>query len=1047
MKALAISFVSVFLALGALGATIVNVGEAGTYNGSNSFPSPYGNFYDTGHEQYLVTAAELAAAGATPGNITSLAFNVHAVNGCQALPQFRIKLGLSALTQLGTSWVEGLTTVSYANPYQPVAGWNTHTFDTPFYWNGSSSLVVDAGYRQTTLPSANASVYHTTTSPHYRAIYFLNGAGIQQAYERPNLRLELEQSWIQIGSGTVAQNMPVNPEYSYSYSQCLYRQSEINTAGQQITRLAYEWSGVADAPNCRSWNIYMGHTPLTYFSGTNDWIPLAQMTQVFSGNVYMSSDPGWVEIILDTPFPYDNVNSLVIAVDENTPGWDVTHGNFLNTYTGAGYQQLRSLEFHSDTVNPDPGSPPVTPFMMPYYPNTRLWLQIPGTGAPQAPILVYPENQATGLPIGGFDLSWAPNAGGGRPDSYTLYLADDPDQIYAQHIWPGLTATSYNPVSDGGLSFQYGEVWYWTVRAVNASGTAVASPPSRFGIEADPALAIPCLESFDGSSWPDGWTQAHSYPLTGDVWSVSETGNAGGSPCEMHASDRNEVGGTRLISPAISTNGLSAFLVSFKHYFEDYDAGLTARLQYSHDLSTWFNTGWSLASGNGDASGTVTALIHGISAPYTYVAWTLEGDHFMMNGWYVDDVLFGNALGHDVAVVSIGNVPEVASPDAVFASAVIANYGTNAESFEVFMRSGARFTDTQAVSNLAPGASVEISFDPFLPQEDCINEIQVITLLGTDQNILNDQQTQLFACVDLEVEGLLNVAYDLTAIPDGPASFSLSRPSHLTALPGTPLNISDVWGSDWINNSWYAMEYDYGTLEYDNLWEIDPLTGAMDLLGQTGMGYLTGLTQNPTAGTIYACNGTQLFTLDLQTGAASPVGPFNFGSDFMVCLAYDQSHDILYGISGWEPSLYTINPGTGAATLVGGLGLDSVEPRDCAFDQDNGHLFLTGWFNESFLYWIDTDTGLAWKVGDFPEGTAMNGFAIPFGPPETPVAVIQSGGTLTWDAVYRADGYKIYGAAEPDGAFTLLGSTVNTAWTDPAFPQQKRFYRVTAVRN
>jgi len=52
---------------------------------------------------------------------------------------------------------------------------------------------------------------------------------------------------------------------------------------------------------------------------------------------------------------------------------------------------------------------------------------------------------------------------------------------------------------------------------------------------------------------------------------------------------------------------------------------------------------------------------------------------------------------------------------------------------------------------------------------------------------------------------------------------------------------------------------------------------------------------------------------------------------------------------------------------------------------------------------------------------------------------------LYWTSVDGATSYKVYGASDPFGTFTLLQTTANTWWIDPGFPQARRFYYVTAV--
>jgi hypothetical protein len=92
--------------------------------------------------QYLFTAAELQAANLHAGNITSIAFNVTSV-GDASLPSFTIKMGNTSASALSSTFdASSLTTVFSPVSYTTTSGENTHTFTTPFVWNGTSNVIV-----------------------------------------------------------------------------------------------------------------------------------------------------------------------------------------------------------------------------------------------------------------------------------------------------------------------------------------------------------------------------------------------------------------------------------------------------------------------------------------------------------------------------------------------------------------------------------------------------------------------------------------------------------------------------------------------------------------------------------------------------------------------------------------------------------------------------------------------------------------------------------------------------------------------------------------
>ena len=172
-----------------------------------------------------------------------------------------------------------------------------------------------------------------------------------------------------VGNGDLQSRLPLWPYYPYNYTQSIFLQPELDAANQGtqstpmlIESLSYYFNG-ADSLFCSNdWVVYMGHTDRSEFAGTMDWVPTQAMEQVFAGHLTIPGVPGWIEVELDTPFVYNNIDNLVIAVDENTPWRDFdfpNHGrkHFLGTATP---EQKRSLGCFGDyEENPDPNSPPI----------------------------------------------------------------------------------------------------------------------------------------------------------------------------------------------------------------------------------------------------------------------------------------------------------------------------------------------------------------------------------------------------------------------------------------------------------------------------------------------------------------------------------------------------------------------------------------------------------------------------------------------------------------------------------------------------------------
>ena len=171
---------------------------------------------------------------------------------------------------------------------------------------------------------------------------------------------------VNIGDGVeVNKRIPIEPFYGYTYSQVIYLQSEIETA-MDIGHLIYNATPATTLEDSNQWTVYMGHTTKTQFDSDTDWINLAELTEVYSGTVTISS--GAVHILLDTNFSYNGTDNLVIAVDENQSGYDSSTHDFYTTAV----TNNRSISYWSDSTNPEPASPPTAGTVQAFIANITL---------------------------------------------------------------------------------------------------------------------------------------------------------------------------------------------------------------------------------------------------------------------------------------------------------------------------------------------------------------------------------------------------------------------------------------------------------------------------------------------------------------------------------------------------------------------------------------------------------------------------------------------------------------------------------------------------
>ncbi|AEA44052.1 T9SS type A sorting domain-containing protein [Fluviicola taffensis] len=159
-----------------------------------------------------------------------------------------------------------------------------------------------------------------------------------------------------VATGTTTQgNVPIYGYFGYTYSQQIYLATDFDAAvvGQlnAITKIRF-FNASGSLTNANSWTVFLGATSQTSFTSTTNWVPLASMTQVYSGSLTAPAANTWMEITLQTPFIWDGVSNIVVAVDENTTGYSTI--NWRSQSTGAD----RSMYYYSDSNNPNPASPP-----------------------------------------------------------------------------------------------------------------------------------------------------------------------------------------------------------------------------------------------------------------------------------------------------------------------------------------------------------------------------------------------------------------------------------------------------------------------------------------------------------------------------------------------------------------------------------------------------------------------------------------------------------------------------------------------------------------
>jgi hypothetical protein len=216
---------------------------------SSTYPNPYYTGYWSSRHQFIYTAAELTAAGLLAGPMTSLAFHV-GTSTAMPLTNYAVSIGNAtnpSATTLTAFQATGLTTVFTSPLYNVVASSaNTHTFTTPFVWDGTSSIVVQTCFANNSFTGANQIEYTTTTGN--TAIYYREDAGGScvstllsgSSTSRPN---------ITFGGNIIGNNAS---DYSYAWSPATSSTTAVTTATVSATSPTYTVTATITATGCKS---------------------------------------------------------------------------------------------------------------------------------------------------------------------------------------------------------------------------------------------------------------------------------------------------------------------------------------------------------------------------------------------------------------------------------------------------------------------------------------------------------------------------------------------------------------------------------------------------------------------------------------------------------------------------------------------------------------------------------------------------------------------------------------------------------------------------
>lgn len=239
-------------------------------------------------------------------------------------------------------------------------------------------------------------------------------------------------------------------------------------------------------------------------------------------------------------------------------------------------------------------------------------------------------------------------------------------------------------------------------------------------------------------------------------------------------------------------------------------------------------------------------------------------------------------------------------------------------------------------------------------------------------------------------------------------NFTNDNPGNWTIVAGLPGN--QYFAGDFINGDFSTLYViDYATL---SLYAVNTATGAVTPIGPStpfGGESWTGMSGS-VDGTMYASSTnisrSTLYTVDLGTGAATVVGEIT-NAPAIIDIAITPSGE-MYGVDIVNDNLVQIDPATGAGTVIGYIGFGANYAQGMDYEEESGTLYLAAYGTQGELRIADPATGNTVLVGAFPGGAETDALAFATG----------GGGDVPW---LSED--PVTGTVAPDGGQVVVDVT------------------------
>lgn len=812
-----------------------------------------------------------------------------------------------------------------------------------------------------------------------------------------------------VGTGTANLYQPVYPYFGYTYAQTIYPAAWLSYPdGYRIERLQYYWNPALAPLNTTNFQVWMGHTTQSSFPSTGaTWVPISEMTQVFSGTWNISAGAGWKELVLTTPFVYNRTDNLIIAMYEDTPGYD-TSGNTTNSFfhgtttTGTYY----GISYYSDTapgspIPPNPGG--FTPTSRQGYPNTRFIVgEVPT--APQ--ITVSPTAWDFGTVVVNttntkqFSVQ---NTGAGTLTISNITISGD-----APYTLTNIPTLPLNLTTGQSANFS---VQYLPTAAGTTSATVTLSDNRAIttieldGVCIDPRItSLPHSQNFDAVTTPNlpvGWTAYKGN--AGMTMTTSTTYNHTAPNSAYMSNSTYTTVPLRLISPQV-TVPMNTINATF--YARSGSAGVPLKFG---TVSALDGTGVFTEL----ASFTLTATFTQYSVPMsayvgtdTYLCFQ-HGNTASYQSIYIDTIILDPMLPNDLAALSVTgpSLGIIGSP--LEFTVTVKNSGTLPQaSYNVHLKriGDDRYATLPVSTPLDPGATAVHTVVWTPTNTETFSYVAEVELTG-DQNAANNESASRM----------------ISTVPVTTYFPTVGDPTGTTTVRFLPF---DFFYKNSVGESIYTqleMQMTSGTIQgivyYNSFVTNLPATPVKIWIKHTAENDLVA-GWLPFEGYTLVYDGTVHFPSGINAVYIPFSTPFNYTGGNVAIRTHRPMDAVYYSSSD---VFYHTTPNIGL----------------------NRSRYI---YNDTTVYDPTTITG-GTNISSLPLTTFVAPVATPVAlsaPVITP-AVVGSNLSISWPAVPGAYGYRVYASNDPyDWSGQPVSVVYTTSYSAPMTDGMK-YYKIVAI--